>query len=66
MISAALGGMRMPRVPPAATVPAGEAGAIRALEILRAEIQRTMGVMGLTSLNEITRGHVVTPHEYPL
>ena len=45
---------------------AGEAGAVRALEILRAEIQRTMGVMGLTSLNEITRGHVVTPHEYPL
>ncbi len=45
---------------------AGEAGAVRGLEILQDEIQRTMGVMGLTNLNEITRGHVVAPHEYPL
>lgn len=44
----------------------GEAGASRALEILHSEIRRTMGVMGLTDLDQITRDHVVLPHEYPL
>lgn len=44
----------------------GEAGASRALEILHSEIRRTMGVMGLTDLSQITRDHVVLPHEYPL
>jgi (S)-mandelate dehydrogenase len=45
---------------------AGEAGASRALEILHAEIRRTMGVMGLVNIADITRDHVVLPHEYPL
>lgn len=45
---------------------AGEAGATRALEILHAELRRTMGVMGLVTIAEITRDHVVLPHEYPL
>ncbi|NKB48207.1 MAG: alpha-hydroxy-acid oxidizing protein [Alphaproteobacteria bacterium] len=40
---------------------AGEPGATRALEILAAEIHRTMGVMGLTDLQSITRDHVVLP-----
>jgi isopentenyl diphosphate isomerase/L-lactate dehydrogenase-like FMN-dependent dehydrogenase len=44
----------------------GEAGASRALEILHDEIRRTMGVMGLVNIAEITRDHVVLPHEYPL
>jgi len=44
----------------------GEAGASRALEILHSEIRRTMGVMGLTELSQITRDHVVLPQEYPL
>jgi len=40
---------------------AGEDGATRALEILGAEIKRTMGVMGLTDLSQISREHVVVP-----
>ncbi len=45
---------------------AGEAGASRALQILHDEMRRTMGVMGLTSVADITRDHVVLPHEHPL
>lgn len=45
---------------------AGEAGASRALDILHAELRRTMGVMALTSVADISRGHVVLPHEHPL
>jgi isopentenyl diphosphate isomerase/L-lactate dehydrogenase-like FMN-dependent dehydrogenase len=45
---------------------AGEDGAYRALEILQSEMRRTMGVMGLTGIDGLTRGHVVTPDEYPL
>lgn len=45
---------------------AGEPGASRALEILHSEIRRTMGVMGLSDLTQITRDHVVLPHEMPL
>ncbi|HCP01126.1 MAG: alpha-hydroxy-acid oxidizing enzyme [Alphaproteobacteria bacterium] len=45
---------------------AGEPGATRALEILQAEMHRTMGVMGLTRIADITRDHVVLPHELPL
>jgi (S)-mandelate dehydrogenase len=45
---------------------AGEPGATRALEILHTELRRTMGVMGLTDLSQITRDHVVLPHELPL
>ena len=42
---------------------AGEAGASRALEILDAEIRRTMGVMGATDIAALTRDHVVLPSE---
>lgn len=45
---------------------AGEAGASRALEILHAEIRRTMGVMGVTSIDQVGRDSVVLPHELPL
>ena len=45
---------------------AGEPGATRALEILHSEIRRTMGVMGMSDLSQITRDHVVLPHELPL
>ena len=44
----------------------GEAGASRALTILRDEMRRTMGVMGLVNIADISRDHVVLPHEYPL
>ncbi|MCZ6592778.1 MAG: alpha-hydroxy acid oxidase [Alphaproteobacteria bacterium] len=40
---------------------AGEAGATRALEILDAEIRRTMGVLGLTDIKSLTRDYVVLP-----
>ena len=40
---------------------AGEAGASRALEILEAEIRRTMGVMGVTDIRSLGRDHVVLP-----
>ena len=45
---------------------AGEPGATRALEILQTELRRTMGVLALTDLADITRDHVVMPHELPL
>jgi (S)-mandelate dehydrogenase len=44
----------------------GEPGATRALDILQAELRRTMGVLALTDLADITRDHVVLPHELPL
>jgi isopentenyl diphosphate isomerase/L-lactate dehydrogenase-like FMN-dependent dehydrogenase len=40
---------------------AGEAGATRALDILEAEIRRTMGVLGCTSIAALTPDHVVLP-----
>ena len=40
---------------------AGEAGASRALDILHAELRRTMGVLGVNSIDEITRDHVIVP-----
>lgn len=40
---------------------AGEAGATRALEILEAEIRRTMGVMGVTDISALSRDHVILP-----
>ena len=40
---------------------AGEAGATRALDILGSEIRRTMGVMGLTDIQSISRDHVILP-----
>ena len=45
---------------------AGEPGATRVLEILQTELRRTMGVLGLSDLADITRDHVVMPHELPL
>ncbi len=45
---------------------AGEPGATRALEILQTELRRTMGVLALTDLADITRDYVVLPHELPL
>jgi isopentenyl diphosphate isomerase/L-lactate dehydrogenase-like FMN-dependent dehydrogenase len=42
---------------------AGEAGASRALEILDAEIRRTMGVMGCRDIASITRDHLVLPSD---
>ncbi len=44
---------------------AGEAGASRALDILDAEIRRTMGVMGVTEISALTRDHLVLPAELP-
>jgi isopentenyl diphosphate isomerase/L-lactate dehydrogenase-like FMN-dependent dehydrogenase len=40
---------------------AGEAGASRALDILEAEIRRTMGVLGCASIAALTPDHVVLP-----
>ena len=40
---------------------AGEAGATRALEILDAEIRRTMGVLGVTDIASLGRDHVILP-----
>ncbi|HCP01369.1 MAG TPA: alpha-hydroxy-acid oxidizing enzyme [Rhodospirillaceae bacterium] len=45
---------------------AGEAGAIRALDILDAEIRRTMAVMGVTDIKSITREHIRLPSELPI
>jgi isopentenyl diphosphate isomerase/L-lactate dehydrogenase-like FMN-dependent dehydrogenase len=42
---------------------AGEAGASRALEILAAEIRRTMGAIGCRDIKSITRDHVVLPSD---
>jgi isopentenyl diphosphate isomerase/L-lactate dehydrogenase-like FMN-dependent dehydrogenase len=42
---------------------AGEAGATRALEILSSEIRRTMGVLGCSSIDALSRDHVVLPYE---
>ena len=44
---------------------AGEAGATRALEILEAEIRRTMGVMGVTDIASLGREHVILPGQLP-
>lgn len=40
---------------------AGEAGATRALEILAAEIHRTMGVLGVSDIASLNRDHVILP-----
>jgi len=45
---------------------AGEAGASRALEILGSEINRTMAVMGLTTISEIGRDHIRLPADLPV
>ena len=45
---------------------AGEAGATRALEILEEEIRRTMAVMGINNISEISRDHIRLPAELPV
>lgn len=40
---------------------AGEAGAYRALEILHAELRRTMGVLAVTEMSQVSRDHVIVP-----
>jgi (S)-mandelate dehydrogenase len=45
---------------------AGEAGANRALEILEAEIRRTMAVMGLADIPSLTRDHIRLPADLPV
>lgn len=45
---------------------AGEAGATRALEILEAEILRTMAVLGVNNIPSITREYVRLPSELPV
>jgi (S)-mandelate dehydrogenase len=42
---------------------AGEAGAARALEILKTELTRTMGAIGCRNVASITRDHAVLPGE---
>lgn len=45
---------------------AGEAGASRALEILEAEIRRTMAVMGVADIASLGRDHIRLPGELPV
>ena len=45
---------------------AGEAGASRALDILDAEIRRTMAVLGVTDIASIHRDHIRLPGELPI
>ena len=45
---------------------AGEAGATRALDILDAELRRTMAIMGLNSVRDISRDHIRLPFELPV
>lgn len=45
---------------------AGEAGAFRALQLLSAEIDRTLAVLGCATLEQISRDHVILPRDPPL
>ncbi len=45
---------------------AGEPGASRALDILEAEILRTMAVLGVANIPSITREHIRLPGELPV
>ena len=45
---------------------AGEAGASRALEILEAEIYRTMAIMGVNRISDINRDHIRLPTDLPV
>lgn len=44
---------------------AGEAGASRALDILRADMQRTMKLLGCASVGNLDRSYVDVPHNWP-
>ncbi|MEL0012872.1 MAG: alpha-hydroxy-acid oxidizing protein, partial [Alphaproteobacteria bacterium] len=45
---------------------AGEPGASRVLDILEAEILRTMAVLGVANIPSITREHIRLPGELPV
>jgi len=49
------------RAPLHGTASAGEAGALRALEIYREEIDRVLALMGCTCIADLTPDHVVMP-----
>jgi L-lactate dehydrogenase (cytochrome) len=42
---------------------AGEAGVVRAIEILRGDVMRTLKLLGVASLTELNRSHVDVPWE---
>ena len=45
---------------------AGEAGVVRAIEILRGDVIRTLKLLGVGSLTELNRSHVEVPWEWEL
>jgi (S)-mandelate dehydrogenase len=49
------------RAPLHGTASAGEAGALRALQIYRDEIDRVLALIGCTSIADLTPEHVVMP-----
>jgi isopentenyl diphosphate isomerase/L-lactate dehydrogenase-like FMN-dependent dehydrogenase len=49
------------RAPLHGTASAGEAGALRALQIYRDEIDRVLGLMGVTDVAQLNREHVIMP-----
>jgi (S)-mandelate dehydrogenase len=52
------------RAPLHGTAAAGEAGALRALQIYRDEIDRVLALVGCTSIAELTPEHVEMPAGY--
>jgi L-lactate dehydrogenase (cytochrome) len=44
---------------------AGEAGVSRAIEILRADLQRTLALLGCESIEELNRSYVDVPTSWP-
>jgi (S)-mandelate dehydrogenase len=48
-----------------AVAAAGQAGAARAIQILREEIDRTLAILGTPTIADIGREHVVMPWERP-
>ena len=50
------------RAPLHGVAAAGEAGAARALQIYRDEIDRVLGLVGCTAINQLTRAHVDMRH----
>jgi (S)-mandelate dehydrogenase len=40
---------------------AGEAGALRAIDILKSEVDRVMALLGARTVAELTRDHLVMP-----
>jgi isopentenyl diphosphate isomerase/L-lactate dehydrogenase-like FMN-dependent dehydrogenase len=43
---------------------AGEAGVARALEILRADVERTLKLLGCSSLQDLDRSYVNVPESW--